>query len=145
MRAWLTTEESLRARDSSTGEERRQATLCPQGCQPTKIGNTIICAACRTSIYHCSLQARSLHSSKGALDRSQRACVKRAHSYRARSVSTGTNRHPSFPSKLARSLSGWGLIDLPLRASTEGLLRPRVARAQKIIRLHPPLFREHRG
>jgi hypothetical protein len=42
------------------------------------------------------------------------------------------------PSKLARfSLQGWGLIDLPLRASNEGLLRPRVARAQKIIRLHP--------
>jgi len=32
---------------------------------------------------------------------------------------------------------GWGLIDLPLRASNEGLLRLRVARAQKIIRLHP--------
>ena len=30
-----------------------------------------------------------------------------------------------------------GLIDLPLRAFNEGLLRPRVARAQKIIRLHP--------
>jgi hypothetical protein len=43
----------------------------------------------------------------------------------------------------ARSLGlqGWGLIDLPLRASNEGLLRPRVARAQKIIRLHPL----HRG
>jgi len=40
-------------------------------------------------------------------------------------------------SKLARYLQGWGLIDLPLRASNEGLLRPRVARAQKIIRLHP--------
>ncbi|HEX6824680.1 MAG TPA: hypothetical protein VF077_00075, partial [Nitrospiraceae bacterium] len=41
-------------------------------------------------------------------------------------------------SKLARHLfKGWGLIDLPLRASNEGLLRPRVARAQKIIRLHP--------
>jgi hypothetical protein len=37
------------------------------------------------------------------------------------------------------SLQGWGLIDLPLRASNEGLLRPRVARAQKIIRLHPLL------
>ena len=32
---------------------------------------------------------------------------------------------------------GWGLIGLPLRASNEGLLRPRVARAQKILRLHP--------
>jgi hypothetical protein len=39
----------------------------------------------------------------------------------------------------ARSLSlqGWGLIDLPLRASNEGLQRPRVARAQKIISLQP--------
>ena len=42
----------------------------------------------------------------------------------------------------ARSLSfqGWGLIDLLLRASNEGLLRPRVARAQEIIRLHPLTF-----
>ena len=32
---------------------------------------------------------------------------------------------------------GWGLNDIPLRASNEGLRRPRVARAQKIIRLHP--------
>ena len=33
----------------------------------------------------------------------------------------------------ARSLSlqGWGLIDLPLRASNEGSPRPRVARAQE--------------
>ena len=37
-------------------------------------------------------------------------------------------------------LQGWGLIDLPLRASNEGLRRPRVARAQKIIRLHPLSF-----
>ncbi len=37
------------------------------------------------------------------------------------------------------SLYGWGLVDLPLRASNEGLPRPRVARAQKIIRLHPLL------
>ena len=35
------------------------------------------------------------------------------------------------------SLQGWGLIDLRLRASNEGLLRPRVARARKIISLHP--------
>src|SRR5512134_2697865 len=40
------------------------------------------------------------------------------------------------PSLLVLSL-GWGLIDLLLRASNEGLLRPRVARAQKIIGLHP--------
>ena len=43
------------------------------------------------------------------------------------------------PSSLV-PLRGWGLIDLSLRASNEGLLRPRVARAQKIIRLHPLLF-----
>ena len=35
------------------------------------------------------------------------------------------------------SLCEWGLIDLPLRAFNEGSPRPRVARAQKIIRLHP--------
>ena len=47
-----------------------------------------------------------------------------------------TNSNSS--SKLAHRLfKGWGLIDLPLRVSTEGLLRPRVARAQKIISLHP--------
>ena len=41
------------------------------------------------------------------------------------------------PSKLARYLSGMGADDLLLRASNEGLLRPRVARAREIIRLHP--------
>ena len=35
------------------------------------------------------------------------------------------------------SLEGWVLNDLPLRASNEGSLRPRVARAQKIIRPQP--------
>jgi hypothetical protein len=30
-----------------------------------------------------------------------------------------------------------GVTSFPLRASNEGLLRPRVARAQKIISLHP--------
>jgi hypothetical protein len=44
------------------------------------------------------------------------------------------------PSKLARYLfRGWGLIDLLLRASNEGFLKPRVARAQKIISPHPLL------
>jgi hypothetical protein len=43
------------------------------------------------------------------------------------------------PSSLV-PLRGWGLIDLPLRASNEGSPRPRVARAQKIIRLHPLFF-----
>ena len=52
---------------------------------------------------------------------------------------------PFLPPSLLVSLQGWGLIDLPLRASNEGLLRPRVARAQKIIRipyaLSPPFLR----
>src|SRR5262249_17856878 len=50
-----------------------------------------------------------------------------------------TAPHPSKCSLQARSsfLLGWGLIDLPLRASNEGSPRPRVARAQEIIRLHP--------
>ena len=53
--------------------------------------------------------------------------------------------HLNDPSKLASCSQGWGLIDLPLRASNEGLRRPRVARAQKIISLpSPPLFRKHR-
>ena len=38
---------------------------------------------------------------------------------------------------------GWGLIDLPLRASNEGLLRPRVARAQEINSLHSLLCSNH--
>jgi hypothetical protein len=41
------------------------------------------------------------------------------------------------------SIYGWGLIDLPPRASNEESLRPRVARAQKIIRLHPFLSQLH--
>jgi len=54
------------------------------------------------------------------------------------SLRTSSDRHSSKWSLQTRllSLQGWGLIDLPLRASNEGLLRPRVARAQKIIRLH---------
>jgi hypothetical protein len=46
------------------------------------------------------------------------------------------------------SLEGCGLIDLPLRASNEDLLSPRIARAQKIIRLHPtpvPGAQDQRG
>jgi hypothetical protein len=42
------------------------------------------------------------------------------------------------PCSLAIS-QGWGLIDLPLRASNEGFLKPRIARAQMIIKLHPLL------
>jgi hypothetical protein len=66
--------------------------------------------------------------------------IERAHSDRARSASTkGTWPLPSSFQAHSFFLQGWGLIDLPLRASNEGSLRPRVARAQKIIRLHPLL------
>ena len=41
-----------------------------------------------------------------------------------------------FPSPLVFSQE-WGLVDFPLRASNEGLPRPRVARAQEI---NSPLF-----
>jgi hypothetical protein len=65
------------------------------------------------------------------------ARIERAHSDRARSASKeGTWPFYPFRDRLF-SLQGWGLIDLPLRASNEGLPRPRVARAQKIISLHP--------
>jgi hypothetical protein len=43
------------------------------------------------------------------------------------------------------SLRGWRLIDLPLRASNDGFLRPRVARAQEINRLHPLLCSGSKG
>ena len=85
-----------------------------------------------------------------------RAAVERGPSQGARSGSTGPTwvsfpsfspyafceqkRHLTIPSPPPSSLvlsQGWGLIDLPLRASNEGSARPRVARAQKIIRLHP--------
>jgi hypothetical protein len=45
------------------------------------------------------------------------------------------------PSKLARYFfQGWRLIGLPLRVSNGGFLKPRVARAQTFIRLHPFSF-----
>ena len=69
------------------------------------------------------------------------ARIGRALTHRARSASKKDGLAAPFPSFQARSFSlqGWGLIDLLLRASNEGLLRPRVARAKKIIRLHPLL------
>src|SRR5437870_11192086 len=44
-----------------------------------------------------------------------------------------------FPPSSLVITSGMEPDDLLLRASNEGLRRPRVARAQKIIRLHPLL------
>ena len=85
----------------------------PRSVRPLK-GSGQGCPLLRASSNHCFIV--------GAL-RARRA-PGRSHPFQARSL----------------SLQGWGLIDLPLRASNEGLLRPRVARAQKIIRLHPLLF-----
>ena len=51
---------------------------------------------------------------------------------------TAQSNERHVPSRFVRYLSrGWGLMDLPLRASNEGSPRPRVARAQKIISPHP--------
>ena len=70
------------------------------------------------------------------------ARIERAHSYRARSASKkGTWPHPpSFPSLLVFPSREGGLIGLPLRASNEGLLRSRVARAKETNRLLSPLL-----
>jgi hypothetical protein len=67
------------------------------------------------------------------------ARIERPPLYRGGSASTETTPavSPPPPSSLVLS-QGWGLINLPLRASNEGLRRPRVARAQKIIGPHPP-------
>ena len=117
----------------------------------------------RTSSDHRS----SIISLEGELDWSPTARVQRGSSETARCTSTGDHQAcplillPSLlvtlfkgwpgsvptcarrttnimvpPSSLVPS-QGWGLIDLPLRAFNEGSPRPRVARAQKIIRLHP--------
>jgi hypothetical protein len=68
----------------------------------------------------------------------------RGRAFREHRTNVGALSSPAFRDR-SFSLQGWGLIDLPLRASNEGLLRPRVARAQKIISLHPlPLLSPHR-
>lgn len=52
----------------------------------------------------------------------------------------------SFFQAYRLSHQGWGLIDLRLRASNEHILIVRVARAQEINSLHPPLLlRKHGG
>ena len=70
------------------------------------------------------------------------ARIERPPFYRGGSASTETMPVASLLPFQARSfcLKGWGLVDLPLRVSNEGLLRPRVARAQKIISPHPLLL-----
>jgi hypothetical protein len=67
----------------------------------------------------------------------QRGCPSNPF-HRARSASKKGTWPLPFPPPSSPILSqGWGLIELLLRASNEGSPRPRVARAQKIIRLHP--------
>jgi hypothetical protein len=76
------------------------------------------------------------------LERSGRDCpllrASSEHIFIARSASKKGTWRSFFilPNSLAAN-PGMGAVDLPLRASNEGLLRPRVARAQKIISLHP--------
>jgi len=87
-----------------------------------------------------SFRACSLHASKGGLvDPRMRASNEHILIVRVpRAGGRPGSPSPPPPSPLVL-FQGWGLIDLPLRASNEGLPRPRVARAQKIIRLHPIL------
>ena len=61
------------------------------------------------------------------------AAVERGPSQGARSGKQRKLRTPLHHTFQARSifLQGWGLIDLPLRASNEGSPRPRVARARR--------------
>ena len=81
-----------------------------------------------------------IFSPEGGLDWSPTARVQRGESATARCTSTGDHLAcPLLFQACSFALQGWGLIDLPLRASNEGLPRPRVARAQKTIRLHPLL------
>jgi hypothetical protein len=112
---------------------------------------------CASSDHHpskCSLQARLFSSLVRAPSWS--TCGRRTRpfsgrAFREQGISTGFHPFhrarsaskkdtwplfPTPPSLLVIS-QGWRLIDLPLRASNEGLPRPRVARAQKIIGLHP--------
>jgi hypothetical protein len=60
-------------------------------------------------------------------------CARRTSTFLSCAFREQEDDQAAIPSFQARSLSlqGWGLIDLPLRASNEGLRRPRVARAQK--------------
>jgi len=76
---------------------------------------------------------------KGWRGRSSNARVERAPSQRARSASRRTTRLP-FPIPLqacSLPLIGMGAEWSSIARVQRGLLRPRVARAQKIISLHP--------
>jgi hypothetical protein len=99
----------------------RFSPLCPKGSSQT--------------VLHCAHRATVIHLN----DPSKLACVPSLGRAPMLVYVRPSNEVTDDPSKLARYLSGMGLLDLPLRASNEGLLRPRVARAQKIIRLHPLL------
>ena len=73
------------------------------------------------------------------------ARIEGAHSDRAASASKKTVWRLPYFRACSLSLQGWGLIDLPLRASNEHILIMRVPRAQKIISLHPlPLLSRYR-
>jgi hypothetical protein len=67
-------------------------------------------------------RARAFQFSHFSLEENDQTVLHYAH--------RATVIHLNDPSKLASCFQGWGLIDLPLRASNEGLRRPRVARAR---------------
>ena len=82
------------------------------------------------------------------IDYSKLACFSSFGRARIWSTCGRRTRVQMIPQACSFSLQGWELIDFPLRASNEGLLRPRVARAQKIISFHTssvPGARDQRG
>ena len=92
--------------------------------------------------YRRFLHAYSCTLSFDGPDESSTVSVQRGSSRTARCTSTGDHLvcPRIFPPSLLVSLLGWGLIDLPLRASNEGLLSTEDHQAPSL-----PLFCEHEG
>jgi hypothetical protein len=100
--------------------------------QPVRFSSmSLFRGTAETTLYFVRSFNSPLHF-QGQTGRSSIARVERAHSYRARSASTGEQQAtlPFFFSFPPTSPSP----DCPLlRASNEGLLRPRVARARRMV------------
>ena len=109
----------------------------PVGVNPSKSRNTRICEAQRDQapIHWLAKQGRK-ELSTAAVERGPSQAARsgsKESSSRLCSANRKTPRLPPFSSLQAWSLSllAGGLNGLPLRVSNEGLLRPRVARAQE--------------
>ena len=103
-------------------------------------GNFVWDAIARTSFcFVCSLQGRKTELLFTARIHSYALLQFNAQPSRARGAFDCGRRAKlqMIPPSLLAISQGWGLIELPLRASNEGLLRPRVARAREINRLRP--------